>query len=84
MNRHAHRHGRPIDPNDVVIIGDTPHDIACARAHGCRSLGVGTGLFPAAHLLSLGADHAVDDLGQTQEIVAWLLTPRSLRKTAGL
>ena len=27
-----------IDPQDITIIGDTPHDIICANAIGARSL----------------------------------------------
>ncbi|TVQ77331.1 MAG: hypothetical protein EA380_07480, partial [Phycisphaeraceae bacterium] len=38
-----HRTGaRRIGPEQVVIIGDTPHDIACGRAHACRTIGVAT------------------------------------------
>ncbi|CAN5607550.1 HAD family hydrolase [soil metagenome] len=37
-------------PHEVVIIGDTPLDIACARAHGCRVVAVATGKFDAETL----------------------------------
>ncbi len=39
---HAH-HGAPFAPDRVWIIGDTPHDIACGRAIGARTLAVATG-----------------------------------------
>jgi phosphoglycolate phosphatase-like HAD superfamily hydrolase len=45
----------------------------CARAHGCRSLGVATGQFSVAQLLEARADRAVADLGDTQDIRTWLL-----------
>ncbi|MHC4109134.1 MAG: HAD family hydrolase [Planctomycetota bacterium] len=67
--------GRPIDPRQVVIVGDTPHDIDCARAHGCRVLAVGTGPYPTAALLDRGADLVVDDLTATAAIVDWILEP---------
>ena len=47
----------------ALIVGDTPHDVACARAHGMRCLAVATGSAPAAVLAAAGADWVVDDLG---------------------
>lgn len=35
----------PFVPEDVIVIGDTPKDIACAHACGARSLAVATGAF---------------------------------------
>ena len=35
---------------DLVIIGDTPLDVDCARAHGARAIGVTTGPFTANEL----------------------------------
>ena len=42
--------GRAVDPADVVVIGDTPLDIACARAGGCRAVAVATGRYGADDL----------------------------------
>jgi phosphoglycolate phosphatase-like HAD superfamily hydrolase len=58
---------------EVTVIGDTPHDIQCARAHGCRSLGVATGHFSATDLSAAGADLALADLADTRRVVDWLL-----------
>ena len=44
LRRARERHGVPFPPERVWIIGDTPHDIACARAIGANSLAVATGL----------------------------------------
>jgi phosphoglycolate phosphatase-like HAD superfamily hydrolase len=65
--------GRTIEPADVTIIGDTPHDIDCAHAHGCRCLAVATGDFSAAALEESGADRVVRDLSQTDDVCQWLL-----------
>lgn len=62
MQRHRELLGREIAPQRVVIIGDTPHDIDCARHNGCRAIGVGTGRFDADCLSQCGADVAVDSL----------------------
>ncbi len=50
------------DPARVIVIGDTPHDINCAKAHGLTAFAVATGRTPAEELRDAGADIAVDDL----------------------
>lgn len=50
------------DPRDVVIIGDTPHDVACARSGGALAVGVTTGPYDRAALEAAGADVVIDDL----------------------
>ncbi len=73
MNRYRQRVGRDVNPAHVTIIGDTPHDVQCAKAHGCRVLGVGTGLFTAEQLVASGADHAVATMGDVEGVVEWLM-----------
>jgi phosphoglycolate phosphatase-like HAD superfamily hydrolase len=58
-----------------VIIGDTLHDIDCARANGCRSLAVATGVCTAAELAAHEPDLLVADLSDTSSILAWVLKP---------
>lgn len=55
--------GRPFAAAETLVVGDTPHDVACARAHGMRSLAVATGSASAEALAQAGADWVVDDLG---------------------
>ncbi|MGH7997468.1 MAG: HAD hydrolase-like protein, partial [Opitutaceae bacterium] len=43
LRRAKERHGVDFPPERTWIVGDTPHDIACARAIGARSLAVATG-----------------------------------------
>jgi phosphoglycolate phosphatase-like HAD superfamily hydrolase len=43
------RAGAPVDPARTFVIGDTPHDIRCARAIGARSVAV-SGTFTLAEL----------------------------------
>lgn len=73
MARYAERVGRPVDPSNVVIIGDTPHDVRCALANGCRVLGVATGTPSADELRTAGAHRVVDDLAETESLAAWIL-----------
>lgn len=74
LRRFRERFSRDVEPGRVTIIGDTPHDVRCAKANGCRSIGVATGKFSRDQLLGAGADHAVENLSATSEIVEWLTT----------
>jgi phosphoglycolate phosphatase len=73
MRLHRARSGRDVPPRRVVVIGDTPNDVDCAAACGCRSLAVATGSFSRDQLAGCGADLAVDDLTATAELLAWIL-----------
>ncbi len=75
LARFRERYGVSADPSRCTIIGDTPHDIRCAKANGLRSLAVATGLFPVAALRAAGADHALADLSDTSRVIDWLLGP---------
>lgn len=65
--------GEAIPGGRVVVVGDTAHDVACGRAHGCRTLGVATGHTPRQGLVEAGADRVVDDLRDTGGLVRWML-----------
>ncbi len=82
MDRYRERFGRAIDARNVTIIGDTPHDVACALAHGCRVLGVATGQFGVDTLIAAGAHRSVPDLSATADIVRWLLPEQQSSRTA--
>ncbi len=73
MLRYHEHAGRAIEPRDVVVIGDTPHDVDCARAHGCRSLAVATGTFSREMLSQCEPDLVVEDLSDTESVLGWIL-----------
>jgi phosphoglycolate phosphatase-like HAD superfamily hydrolase len=64
--------GQPLARCRVVIIGDTPKDIAAAIAIGAECIGVGTGAYSAAVLQEQGATHAFDDLQAPGALAALL------------
>jgi phosphoglycolate phosphatase len=65
--------GSPVSaPDRIVIIGDTPHDIDCAKAHGARAIGVATGSSSRAELSEAGADLALDTLEPLDQVLDWL------------
>lgn len=51
--------GREYHPEETLVIGDTPKDIACAHAIGARCLAVATGRFSAGELEEAGADWVI-------------------------
>ena len=55
---------RRLNGSEVLVIGDTPLDIACARHIGAKVIAVGTGMYLPRDLLPLGPDWAVDNLEQ--------------------
>jgi phosphoglycolate phosphatase len=72
MTRFHDRRGHPVAPSDVVIIGDTPNDVDCAKANGCRVLAVATGMYSTEELAECGADLVVADLSATTRLKSWL------------
>ncbi|HSG50310.1 MAG TPA: HAD family hydrolase [Longimicrobiales bacterium] len=65
--------GKRFDPEDVLVIGDTPRDVECGLAHGTITVGVATGRFPAEALLEAGAHHVVEDFSDTQALAELLV-----------
>jgi phosphoglycolate phosphatase-like HAD superfamily hydrolase len=63
---------RPI-ADEIVIIGDTPADVACGRAVGARTVAVATGGFSRAELFDCGADDVFDDLRDTERVRSSIL-----------
>ncbi len=72
IDRYMQATGQTIDVADVVIVGDTPRDVHCAKANGCGCLAVGTGRYPLDELLEAGADAAVADLADPAPLHAML------------
>jgi phosphoglycolate phosphatase-like HAD superfamily hydrolase len=64
LARATARTGRQYRPEEVVVIGDTLHDIDCAHANGMRVLAVSTGSTPFDALQQAGADAVVEDLAE--------------------
>lgn len=72
LQRAEARLGRRFAPDEVLIIGDTLHDVACARAHGIPCLAVATGYTSAEALRASGADWVAADLPAALELIDWL------------
>lgn len=66
--------GERYDPSEVWVVGDTPNDLACAKAGGVRCLLVGTGATGLDVVRRLDADAVLADLGDPDEVLDILLT----------
>ena len=64
--------GRRFRPEEALIIGDSLHDVSCARAHGIPCLAVATGRTPAEALHAAGADWVAGDLPAALAMIDWL------------
>jgi len=51
-----------IAAHDVIVVGDTPHDVSCAEAAGAIAVAVATGGHSVEQLLQTGADLVLPDL----------------------
>lgn len=54
--------GEDLQPEEVLVVGDTPHDVACGRAIGARVLAVATGGAKFEDLAATQPDWLVRDL----------------------
>ena len=65
--------GREAASDDFVVVGDTPRDIAGARAGGARVVAVATGRYTREELEAHQPDAVFEDLSDTDAVVATLL-----------
>ncbi|MEP6918799.1 MAG: HAD hydrolase-like protein, partial [Acidobacteriota bacterium] len=64
------RRGLPdLAPADILVVGDTPHDVARALAVGAVPIGVATGGYTSGQLRESGADIVFEDLSATDEFL---------------
>src|SRR5436190_3925449 len=55
--------------SDVIIVGDTPDDVACGRPIGARSVAVATGSYDVAALRAAGAAYVFETLADTAAVL---------------
>jgi phosphoglycolate phosphatase len=73
MAQASAKHGVAFAPSSVVVIGDTPMDVAAGRHHGTVTVGVATGRHTVEQLTESGADVVLPDLADTPAVVKALL-----------
>jgi phosphoglycolate phosphatase-like HAD superfamily hydrolase len=58
--------------DDILVVGDTPHDIACAHAVGAIGVGVATGGYTSDQLRECGANVVFEDLSDSDAFLRLL------------
>ncbi len=70
LRRAMDHYGFSFEPQDVVVIGDTPKDIRCAEAIQARTLIVATGSFSSEELDAHNPHHLFEHFEETEEVLA--------------
>lgn len=60
-------------PDEILVVGDTPHDITSALANGVVAIGVATGNFTTDELSAAGAHSVFQDFADWQSAAQALL-----------
>jgi len=72
LRRARAHHGVEFAPDRVFVIGDTPHDIACGKAIGARTVAVATGRYSVAELRAESPTLVFADLSDTAALLSAL------------
>lgn len=62
-----------VEPQDVMMVGDTSHDLQMARAAGCPAIAVSYGAHPRDHLLAHRPVALVDEVSELRAALLRLL-----------
>jgi phosphoglycolate phosphatase-like HAD superfamily hydrolase len=65
--------GRAFSPREVVVVGDTPHDVDCARAFGAVAVAVATGGVSRNDLAAASPDLLFDDFADFERAAPAIL-----------
>jgi len=75
LARAASRGVRLRSSRDAIVVGDTPLDIACARAAGARAVAVATGAHGLDELRACKPDLALPDLTDLDTLERFVAAP---------
>lgn len=74
ITRASAKHGAEFAPSSVVVIGDSPLDVAAGRHHGVITVGVATGRSSVDELRAAGAHVVLPSLADTGAVLELLLS----------
>ena len=69
IRRANHHHAVEFATDQVFVMGDTPHDIACGKIIGARTIGVATGRFSVDQLKACDPTAVFADLADTAAVL---------------
>jgi len=58
-----------IEPDNCIIVGDTPRDVECAHIYGAMCIAVATGPYSYDDLIEAGADYVFQDLSDRNALL---------------
>ncbi len=67
--RAAAHYGRSFSGENIIVVGDTPSDVRCGKAHGARTVAVATGPFSVDDLAAHQPDALLPDLSDTAALL---------------
>ncbi len=73
VQRVRQQFGRVFRGPEVIVVGDTPADISCARHFGARAVAVATGFQDRQDLVEAQPDALFDDFQDTQKVLEVIL-----------
>ncbi len=68
------RYGTKFNPEQTLLLGDTPRDIEAARANQARVIGVATGRFSVEDLQEHAPDAVFADLSDVEAVLSTIET----------
>jgi phosphoglycolate phosphatase len=68
--RAREKHGMEFESAAIDVIGDTPHDIACGKVIGARTIAVATGGFSRPQLAAHQPDVILEDFSEVEAVIA--------------
>jgi len=73
VSRARERTGRDFGGKEIVVVGDSIHDVACGRAINVKSVAVASGLTPTERLAREDPDYLFDDFEDTDRVAQAIL-----------
>jgi phosphoglycolate phosphatase-like HAD superfamily hydrolase len=73
VSRAREHTGRDFGGKQVVVVGDSIHDVACGRAINVKSVAVASGLTPTERLAREHPDYLFEDFGDTDRVAEAIL-----------
>jgi len=69
LNRAERKYGITYQNKNIIIIGDSPHDVECGKPYGVTSIAVATGHTGIEELKRHAPDYAFKDLGDFEQVI---------------
>lgn len=69
IKRFVENFKKDVDFSQVIVIGDTPRDVACAKPYGAKVIAVATGPYSVSELMKTEADIVLENLSEIDKVL---------------